>query len=87
MIRIRNYQGFARNYHIMQPVQPCPGCGSDDSILELWGVAGHYEVRCRTCGLDGPHGRGDMDAGMQAAIDAWNAMNTLAAGRTRTSPA
>lgn len=68
MIRIRQ-SDYVYNYHIKPFIKPCPSCYSDWTVLELWGVDDHYEVRCRVCGLDGPHGDNE-----QAAIAVWNSI-------------
>ena len=51
------------------PVKPCPFCGSDDVILDVWHTAGHTEfaVVCQNCSASGP-----FDLSVTKAEEMWN---------------
>lgn len=62
MLRIKNSNNV-HNYRILQEVKPCPFCGSDYSLLELWS----WFVTCPVCKTKGPSGNSEEEA-----IKLWN---------------
>lgn len=71
MIRIRQNE-FVINYRILLPIVPCGFCLTDGSLLELWVIDEHFEVRCRVCGHDGPHADNE-----KIAVEFWNKTNVV----------